>query len=391
MKWSELTIARLACACFFICPGITYGVLTSRLPALKAQTGANDGQIGMFLLSLGGASLVALFSSSWLISQWNSRVVLKTGTALLLVSTILAGVCHAPLQLTGVFIVYGLGTGLVDVSMNVQGLLVERRYKEPSMSLMHAFFSLGVILGALSGSLFAALEIPYLLNALCALGIYACCLPWASRRLLVEVPMGSDCHREGRKNSSGVPFFVILCGLVSMMAYAAEGPVAEWGSLFLHSVKNAPEETAALVYAVFSAAALISRLSGDRLRKQFGDYSLALGGAMMAACGMACALFSLHSVACLAGYTMMGVGLAPLVPMLFSRAGRCRGVSASKASAIVSVLSYSGMLFFPPLLGLLANERGLENALLVVLCLCGLLCVGSFIFWRPRRRRRSVK
>lgn len=169
MKWSELTIARLACACFFICPGITYGVLTSRLPALKAQTGASDGQIGMFLLSLGGASLIALFSSSWLISQWNSRVVLKTGTALLLVSTILAGVCHEPLQLTGVFIVYGLGTGLVDVSMNVQGLLVERRYKEPSMSLMHAFFSLGVILGALSGSLFAALEIPYLLNALCAL------------------------------------------------------------------------------------------------------------------------------------------------------------------------------------------------------------------------------
>lgn len=69
MKLSEFAIVRLACAYFFICPGITYGIFTSRLPALKAQTGANEAQIGLVLLCFGGASLISLFSSSWFLKK----------------------------------------------------------------------------------------------------------------------------------------------------------------------------------------------------------------------------------------------------------------------------------------------------------------------------------
>ena len=41
MKLSEFTVARAACAYFFLGPGLAYGMLTSRLPALKIQTGAD--------------------------------------------------------------------------------------------------------------------------------------------------------------------------------------------------------------------------------------------------------------------------------------------------------------------------------------------------------------
>lgn len=59
---SEFFQRRLACAYFFLCPGIAYGLFTSRLPALKAQTGADEAQIGLFLLSMGGSSLLALLT-----------------------------------------------------------------------------------------------------------------------------------------------------------------------------------------------------------------------------------------------------------------------------------------------------------------------------------------
>ncbi len=59
---SEFFHRRLACAYFFLCPGIAYGLFTSRLPALKAQTGADEAQIGLFLLSMGGSSLLALLT-----------------------------------------------------------------------------------------------------------------------------------------------------------------------------------------------------------------------------------------------------------------------------------------------------------------------------------------
>ena len=60
MKWSEFSTARAACAYFFICPGLVYGLLTARLPALKTQTGADDAQIGLILLCLGVSGLAAL-------------------------------------------------------------------------------------------------------------------------------------------------------------------------------------------------------------------------------------------------------------------------------------------------------------------------------------------
>ena len=50
MKRTELSSARAACAYFFLCPGLSYGLLTSRLPALKMQTGADESQIGLLLL-----------------------------------------------------------------------------------------------------------------------------------------------------------------------------------------------------------------------------------------------------------------------------------------------------------------------------------------------------
>lgn len=91
MKLSEFTLVRLACAYFFICPGITYGLFTSRLPALKAQTGANEAQIGLMLFCFGGASLVGLFASSWFLKKLGNRNVLLYGTVIVLIAFILMG------------------------------------------------------------------------------------------------------------------------------------------------------------------------------------------------------------------------------------------------------------------------------------------------------------
>lgn len=81
----------------------------------------------------------------------------------------------------------------------------------------------------------------------------------------------------------------------------------------------------------------------------------------------------------------MGCGLAPVVPILFSRAGSYPGVSASAASAVVSVLAYSSLLLFPPLIGVLAHAYSLRTALMLPLLLCGLLVAASFLFRQGSR------
>lgn len=47
---SSLSRARLSCACFFLAPGLTYSLFTSRLPAIREQAGLNEAEIGMLIL-----------------------------------------------------------------------------------------------------------------------------------------------------------------------------------------------------------------------------------------------------------------------------------------------------------------------------------------------------
>lgn len=374
MKFSEFALVRLACAYFFICPGVTYGIFTSRLPALKTQTGANEAQIGLTLLCFGGASLAALFTSSWFMKKLGNRKLLFYGTILVLVAVILIGFAYNP-YLLGLFAVLaGLGTGFMDVSMNTQGVQIEKKYTVSCMAFMHAAYSFGGVIGALSGSFFAALGFNFLVNALVMLGIYSLFLLKAYHSLLPEPAERKE--KENMTGNSFLPFFVIFCGILAMFVYACEGAVAEWGSLFMHGMKGSSEQVAALVYAGFSLTTVFCRLFGDRMREYFGDIQLCLGGAVIAVLGLSMAIFMQGAVPALLGFALMGIGLAPIVPILFSRAGNYPHVNVGKACAAVSVLAYSGLLFFPPLLGFIAHGYGLDKTMLVVLALCIFLFFG---------------
>ena len=384
MSLSAYAPQHAACAYFFLCPGLAYGILTSRMPALKEQTGANEAQIGLLLLCLGLSSLAALLCSGRLISRWSSRTVLRAGSLMLLLAVLVAALAPDPLLLGAAFIPVGLGMGMTDVAMNTQGIQLECRYRRPCMAFMHAAYSLGGVAGALGGALFAALNLGAFINAACVLGLYACLRPWAMPRLMDDMPPADNTPQKG---ASPVPLFVVLCGVGAMFAYVAEGSVAEWGSLLLFTVKGAEESTAACAFAVFSAATVCCRLFGDGLRRRRPDSAIVFFGGLLATGGMALVLSVQSPLLCLAGYACMGTGLAPMVPIFFSRAGACPGVSPSRASAVVSFLSYGGMLFFPPLLGFLAHDYGLEKSLSTIFLVCLVLTAGSVVLRKTQRKR----
>lgn len=123
-----------------------------------------------------------------------------------------------------------------------------------------------------------------------------------------------------------------------------------------------------------------ARTVSDRLRYTFGDFPLLFGGSSLALIGMSMVLLSPWVALCLFGYALMGFGLAPLVPIFFSRADNTSGISPARASAIVSFMGFSGMLVFPPLLGWLAHTVGLGTALLVIPAFCAILTAGAFLF-----------
>ena len=90
------------------------------------------------------------------------------------------------------------------------------------------------------------------------------------------------------------------------------------------------------------------------------------GGSLTAAAADLMLCFCENPVFCLAAFALPGAGLLPVVPLLFSRAGRLDGVSSAAAASLISVLAYGGLLVVPPVIGLIAEQAGVEDILIVV-------------------------
>ena len=134
---------------------------------------------------------------------------------------------------------------------------------------------------------------------------------------------------------------------------------------------------------------LLCRLTGDRLRNNFGDFAVGTAGATLALVGMLTVLTASSWSVCLIGYAMMGLGQAPIVPIAFSRAGAIKGVSTARATSLVSLLAYAGLLFAPPAFGLSAEHFGLHTALCAVPVLLTFMLGLTIFLGRLIRRSRE--
>lgn len=381
--------ARLSCAVFFMGPGLGYGILTSRLPFLKAQTGATEAEIGLILLCIGLSGLAALLASNRLLSRWGSRSILLLFSLVLPVAVSLCGIAPTPSVLGFMCILVGLSIGLCDVSMNTQGVMIERHFTRPALSLMHAAYSLGGVLGALSGALFAALGLGMLENALGVFILYLFARAWATKGLIAGSgePVQTQSTRSNipPRVKERVPALIYICALMLASNYASEGSVGEWGSLYLNLEKGAPEETAALTFGVFSTVTVLCRLAGDRIRLMVSDARLLTGGGLIALLAMLCVLHLDRPVYILIAYGFMGLGMSLMSPILFSRAGSCPGISSARAISLVSTYSYGALLLFPPLLGFAAEHSSIGQALYIVVGLCTVLTIGGLAFRTKRQ------
>lgn len=380
--------ARLAAFLFFSGSGLAYGLFTARIPTLKAQSGAAADELGLILFSLGAASVLGLFGASSLIRRFGVRAMNVAGTAIFFTALFFASVSTSVPALAASTALLGFGFGLLDVAANVVGIEIERRWKRASMNVIHAGYNIGVVVGSLSAALFTSLSLAPVWN----FSIPAILLFLVLLREQHHLPVPAESPEDKTKTQprSHITFFVIFCGVLASATYVTEGASAEWGSLFLHQIKGAPESMAALAYGTFGVCALTCRLLADRLRAAYGDLPVLLTGTVVALCGMSIVLFAPHWMLSLAGYAVFGTGLAPVVPILFAQAGRFGGMPLERATSVVALFAYGGLLFFPPLFGFLAQHWGLDRSLSITLLLLTSLFAGGVVLRRLARDRAEV-
>ena len=114
----------------------------------------------------------------------------------------------------------------------------------------------------------------------------------------------------------------------------------------------------------------LARFAGDRLRGWVGAAILVRASAALAALGLGAGLAVGNEVAAIVGFACAGFGLANLVPVLFSAAGRLPGQSPGAGIAAVATMGYAGFLAGPPVIGFVAEFSTLAIGLALVPLSC---------------------
>ncbi|MEY4757003.1 MAG: hypothetical protein RJA34_1901 [Pseudomonadota bacterium] len=372
---AALRRGRHATRALFATLGMLAGVWGAHIPSLKAEYALNEGQLAMALFAAAVGSVTSLFFAGRLIGRLGTRrAALLTG---LVLTCALAAVLNWPSfvwMLLANFI-FGLSMSVYDVTINAEGTALEARSGKAIMGSLHGMFSLGAMVGALLAAAMLNRSWDPKLQLLGVGVAMALALVIAQRGMLDAHPASEQ--KEGHAHFVWPRGLLLLIGLLIFAGMTAEGVMYDWCVLYLKQEVGMTQDVAALGYAAFAGAMAVARFAGDGMRARFADAVLLRYSASLAAVSMAVVLLSGHPVVSLVGYALIGAGLAPIVPLLFTAASRVPGSSSAAAIAAVSSIGYSGFLIGPPLIGAIAHNSSLTAALGVVVVASAALAWGA--------------
>ena len=375
---TALRRAHAGTALVFFVHGASIATWVPRIPAIKERLGLTEGSLGIALLGIAAGALVTMQLVGPLLARYGSRPVTRVAAfanASLLLAPALAW--NLPSLLVGLGL-FGVSIGLLDPAMNAHGVVVEQRRGRPIMAGLHSMWSIGGLVGSAAAGLAARAGWDPLLHFTVAAVVLGTVAAVATRELLpaevdaVPVPAaGGDQALGAGGAASRWGRAVLLLGLIGFCSFLAEGTAADWSALYLRELGASPGAAAA-GFAAFSLCMAAGRLVGDRLTSRFGPVRLVRDGSLVAAGGLGMGVVAGNELVAVAGFGLLGAGLAAVVPIAFSAAGNLGGPGGVGIARVAS-LAYLGTLAGPPAVGFTAQATSLRFALLIPVALCVLI------------------
>ena len=369
-----LQTSRTAVSIFFFVNGFLHANLMARLPLYQTQLGVSNSILGSLLFTVAIGALVGMPIAGNLAKRFGSDRM-ATWTAIFFC------LCVPLIPLAGnawmaaiLFFLMGMSMGAMDVCMNGQAVFVEQRWHKPIMSSFHAAFSIGVACGAGAGSIASSCKLGLPVHIMAAALLCLAAILWASKKL-VEDPGGSEEEPTERKAFSLPPKAILPLGLIAFCCMTGEGSMTDWSAIYMSKIVGKDGAFAAIAFGTYAAGMTLGRVFGDHFTMKLGRKRLMVYDSLLAMAGLAIALSYVSVVTTLGGFFLVGLGVATVVPIVFSTAGNTKGVHPSQGIAMATSIGYTGFFIGPPAIGFLSDVFNLRVGLGFSLLLFGLMFI----------------
>src|SRR5690349_12317398 len=364
--------ARTAVFTAFAVNGAAFAAFASRVPDIKHELGLSAGQLGLTLLAASLGSVIGLPLSGWIVHHLGAARTLLGAAAVQCVGLLGVGLGvdvldNRAVVMAGLFLV-GMGSGVFDVGMNLEGASVERLLGRAIMPHFHAAFSGGTVVSALIGAGLSFLHVPVAAHLLGVVVLLLVVTPWFLRAFLPR-SVETDEHGTEVKEKAGIGAAwleprTLLIGVVVLAAAFTEGTANDWVAVALSDGYGLERWVGVVGFAVFLTAMTAGRLLGTRVLDERGRVPVLRVLFVSAVVGCVLVVFG-GPVLAFVGAAVWGVGASLGFPVGMSAAADDPRRAAARMS-VVSTIGYTAFLAGPPLLGFLGDHVGVLHSLLVV-------------------------
>jgi len=346
-----LSKRRTALGSMFFFMGLCFSTWAARIPDIQAKFQLSEGQLGTLLLFLPLGSMIGLPIAGWSVHQYGSRRVIMIGSFVYALTLPLIGLSPNTYLLVPVLILFGMLGNIMNISLNTQALDLEDQMGKSILASFHGLWSMAGFTGAGLGAGLIFFNFSPAGHFSVVTGISFLIVILAQGYLVKEKKSSEDGGLVLKKPDD----LLLRIGLIAFLGMMCEGCMFDWSGVYFKKVIEAEPSLVALGYVAFMGAMASGRFITDKVVHRFGKVAVLQVSGFLIFLGLSLSVAFPTVYVATFGFLLVGLGVASIIPVSYSIAGRSKLYSPSVALALVSTISFFGFLIGPPLIGFVAE------------------------------------
>ena len=269
----------------------------------------------------------------------------------------LIGLAPTTWFLIPVLILYGMLGNVMNISLNTQALGLEDEMGKSILASFHGLWSLAGFTGAGLGALMIFIDFSPAQHYAVVMVISVLIILSAQRYIIKDTKVSEGGGGLVIKKPDALLLRISLIAFLGMMA---EGCMFDWSGVYFKKVVQSDPSLIALGYVAFMGAMASGRFITDKVAARYTKVEVIQVSGVLIFLGLSLAVLFPTLVTSTLGFLLVGLGVASIIPLSYSIAGRSKLYSPSVALALVSTISFFGFLLGPPMIGFIAELFNLK-------------------------------
>lgn len=367
---------RLGVLTFYLSQGLCFASWASRIPDIKNYFSVTDDFIwGLLLFLIPVGKFLAIPLAGYTVSKFGSKVMVQVAVLGYAISLFGIGVTPTPnIYLLGICLfAFGVFWNLTDISLNTQGIDVERLFDKTVMGSFHGAWSLAACIGALIGFVMINFQVNQFYHFTIVFVVIA--LSWLINRKYLQADLNiktapieeidNEKRSKGKRRFKMPELVLIQLGVIGLFALIVESAMFDWGGIYFETAVAAPKSLQ-IGFLLFMVMMTAGRFLMHKAYNTFGKKKTVQIAGILIFVGMFISALFPSVILCSIGFMLVGLGISCMVPTIYSAVGEKSKTPTSIALTILSTISFMGSLVAPLLIGSISESLNMSYAYMVV-------------------------